>query len=61
MVPVLMFAGESDHYMDCCLIGTARSLAADATAVNAPFELITYPGVDHDFITGRNELQSHSV
>jgi dienelactone hydrolase len=51
-VPVLMFAGESDHYMDCCLIGTARSLAADAAAVHAPFELITYPGADHDFIKG---------
>ena len=51
-VPVLMFAGESDHYQDCCLIGTARSLAADATAVHAPFELITYPGADHDFIKG---------
>jgi dienelactone hydrolase len=52
IVPVLMFAGESDHYQDCCLIGTARSLAADAEAVHAPFELITYPGADHDFIKG---------
>jgi dienelactone hydrolase len=52
-VPVLMFAGESDHYMDCCLIGTARSLAADAAAANVPFELITYPGAGHDFIPGR--------
>jgi len=52
IVPVLMFAGESDHYQDCCLIGTARSLAADAAAVHAPFELITYPGADHDFIKG---------
>lgn len=51
-VPVLMFAGESDHYQDCCLIGTARSLAASAAAASAPFELITYPGVDHDFIKG---------
>jgi dienelactone hydrolase len=51
-VPVLMFAGESDHFMRCCLIGTARSLAADAAVANAPFELITYPGVDHDFIQG---------
>jgi dienelactone hydrolase len=51
-VPVLMFAGESDHYMDCCLIGTAHRLAADAAAANAPFELITYPGADHDFIQG---------
>jgi dienelactone hydrolase len=52
VVPVLMFAGESDHYMDCCLIGTARSLADDTAAVHAPFELITYPGADHDFIKG---------
>ncbi len=51
-VPVLMFAGESDHYLNCCLIGTARSLAADAATVNAPFELITYPGAGHDFIKG---------
>lgn len=51
-VPVLMFAGESDHFLDCCLIGTARTLAADAAAANAPFELITYPGAGHDFIKG---------
>ena len=51
-VPVLMFAGESDNFMNCCLIRTARSLAADAAVVKAPFELITYPGVNHDFIPG---------
>ena len=51
-VPVLMFAGESDRYMDCCLIATAHSLAADAAAAKAPFELITYAGADHDFIVG---------
>ena len=51
-VPVLMFAGESDNFRDCCLIGTARSLAADAAVVKAPFELVTYPGVNHDFIPG---------
>lgn len=57
-VPVLMFAGESDNYHDCCLITTARSLAAGAATARAPFELVTYPGVDHDFIrggTGYNE------
>ncbi len=51
-VPVLMFAGESDSYHDCCLITTARSLGSAATAAKAPFELVTYPGVDHDFIRG---------
>ncbi len=51
-VPVLMFAGEADHYHDCCLIATARSLAANAAAAGIPFELVTYPGTDHDFIKG---------
>jgi dienelactone hydrolase len=51
-VPVLMFAGESDHFESCCLIETARAIEASAKANNAPFELITYPGADHDFIKG---------
>ena len=51
-VPVLMFAGEADHYHDCCLIATARTLAAHAAAAGVPFELVTYPGADHDFIKG---------
>lgn len=51
-VPVLMFAGESDNYQNCCLITTARSLASDAAVLNVPFELVTYPGAQHDFIKG---------
>jgi len=51
-VPVLMFAGESDNFQDCCLITTARSLASDAAFLKAPFELVTYPGAQHDFIRG---------
>jgi dienelactone hydrolase len=51
-VPVLMFAGESDHFENCCLIETARAIEASAKANNAPFELVTYPGADHDFIKG---------
>jgi dienelactone hydrolase len=51
-VPVLMLAGEADDYKGCCLISTARSLASDAAVVKAPFELVTYPGVNHDFIKG---------
>ena len=53
-VPVLMFAGEADHYHDCCLIATARTLAAHAAAAGVPLELVTYPGADHDFIKGGN-------
>src|SRR5208283_2359900 len=30
-VPVLMFAGEDDTYRGCCLVTTARTLAAAAT------------------------------
>lgn len=51
-VPVLMFAGESDHFENCCLIETARAIETSAKAHNAPFELVTYPGAEHDFIKG---------
>jgi len=51
-VPVLMFAGEADTYRDCCLITTARALAAAAVAAKVPFELVTYPKTGHDFIVG---------
>ena len=59
-VPVLMFAGESDSYKNCCLISTARTIAADAAAVKAPFELVTYPGTDHDFIVGGSGYKPES-
>jgi dienelactone hydrolase len=51
-VPVLMFAGEKDTYRNCCLIAKAHSLADAATAGGKPFELITYPKTDHDFVKG---------
>ena len=53
-VPVLMFAGEQDSYKGCCLIGTARSIAAAASGHNPPLELVTYPGAEHDFVYGGN-------
>jgi dienelactone hydrolase len=49
-VPVLMFAGESDHYLNCCLADTARAIASAAAAQGAPFELVVYPDAEHDFI-----------
>jgi dienelactone hydrolase len=52
-VPVLMFAGESDGYKNCCLIDTARKLQAAASAAKKPFELVTYPATQHDFIPGQ--------
>jgi dienelactone hydrolase len=51
-VPVLMFAGEKDTYRDCCTVDKARTLASAATAAQQPFELVTYPNTDHDFIKG---------
>ena len=59
-VPVLMFAGESDTYRDCCLISTARALAAAAEAAHVPFELVTYPDTGHDFIVGGNNYNPKS-
>jgi pimeloyl-ACP methyl ester carboxylesterase len=49
-VPVLMFAGEADEYKDCCRIERAREIAAVAAANHIPLELVTYPGVGHDFM-----------
>jgi dienelactone hydrolase len=53
-VPVLMFAGEQDTYKNCCLITTARALAAAAKAHGVPLELATYPNTEHGFLKGRN-------
>jgi dienelactone hydrolase len=49
-VPVLMLAGEEDTYRGCCLIATARNLAAAAAA--KPFQLVSYPNTQHDFVYG---------
>lgn len=59
-VPVLMFAGESDKYRNCCLVETAHTLAAAAAAAGQPFELITYPKTDHDFVDGGNHYNPKS-
>jgi dienelactone hydrolase len=59
-VPVLMFAGEKDVYMGCCLIATARSLADGAKMAGKPFELISYPDTGHDFIDGTAHYNARS-
>jgi dienelactone hydrolase len=52
-VPVLMFAGEKDHFRNnCCTADVARTLAAAAKAANKPFELYTYDKAEHDFVRG---------
>jgi dienelactone hydrolase len=50
-MPVLMFAGEKDHYRDnCCTADNARAIAAAAKAAGKPFDLYTYPKAEHDFV-----------
>ena len=50
-VPVLMFAGEKDHYRDnCCTADNARNIAAAAKTAGKPLELYTYPNAEHDFV-----------
>jgi dienelactone hydrolase len=50
-VPVLMLAGEDDHFdSNCCTIETARAIASAAADIKAPLQLVTYPNVGHDFI-----------
>lgn len=50
-VPVLMFAGENDKFRNgCCTAEHAHELADAATAAGKPFELVTYPKTDHDFV-----------
>ncbi len=51
-VPVLMLAGEKDTYRNCCLVSMARSLADAARGAGQPFELVTYPRTEHDFVKG---------
>ena len=51
-VPILMLAGEADSYLGCCLIGTARSMAAAAKQFGVPLELVSYSGINHAFNLG---------
>jgi dienelactone hydrolase len=52
-VPLLVFAGATDHYHNnCCMASMDSTLAAAATAAGKPFNLIVYPDADHDFAKG---------
>jgi len=45
--PVLLLAGERDHYENCCLIESMRELAEAPKTV--PFEYVEYPNAGHCF------------
>jgi dienelactone hydrolase len=57
-LPVLMLAGEADYQDGCCLIETARTLAA--AAAGRQFELVTYPNTKHAFIYGGNNYNAQA-
>jgi dienelactone hydrolase len=50
-MPVLMFAGEKDHYREnCCTADNARNIATAAKAASKTFDLYTYDKAEHDFV-----------
>lgn len=59
-MPVLMFAGEKDKYQDCCPIEKAHVLADAAKGGSFPFELVTYPNTEHDFVKGGSHYKKES-
>jgi dienelactone hydrolase len=59
-VPVLLFAGEKDTYRNCCVISMAHTLADAAKAAGQPFELVTYPKVEHDFVKGGSHYNAQA-
>jgi dienelactone hydrolase len=48
-VPVLIFAGGMDTYHNCCLVETARTMAATAKELGVPLQLVVYPNAKHAF------------
>ena len=49
-VPVLLLAGERDHYNNnCCAVESMRAIESTAKAGGAKFELVVYPQADHGF------------
>ena len=59
-MPVLMFAGEKDTYRNCCLVANAHTLADAAKSAGQPFDLITYPKTEHDFVKGGSHFNSEA-
>jgi dienelactone hydrolase len=50
-VPLLVFAGDRDHFRNnCCTADKDRTLSDAAKSADRRFELITYPDADHDFV-----------
>lgn len=48
-VPILVLAGEKDHYLYCCTIESMRAMEAVAKEGGKPFELVVYPNAGHAF------------
>ena len=49
-VPLLVLAGERDHYNNnCCAIDSMRAMESAAKGSGLAFELVVYPQADHGF------------
>jgi dienelactone hydrolase len=60
-VPTLMFAGEKDDADGgCCTIEKARAFASASASAPVPFEVVTYPNTNHDFIVGGEHYNAGS-
>ena len=54
-VPVLILAGATDRYNNCCLLETMRQIEAAAKERERPLELVVYPNANHAFnLEGRH-------
>jgi dienelactone hydrolase len=60
-VPVLILAAENDVYHNCCMIATARAIAAAGAAKGLPVALVSYPGADHDFLLPGRHYDGHAI
>ena len=60
-VPVLVLAGETDRFNNCCLIEHMRELNAAAKAKKVPLELVTYRGAGHGFNMWGNAYQERAA
>jgi dienelactone hydrolase len=60
-VPTLLFAAASDSAGNgCCTIEKAREFAAASSSAPVPFQVVTFPNTDHDFIVGGEHYNATS-
>jgi dienelactone hydrolase len=51
-VPLLVFAAGKDDFNNCCLLATAKEMAANAKILGKSIEFFVYPDAGHNFTKG---------